>query len=121
MEQTGAETRLYRFPGGSDNTVSSFNPGIITRLASALTDMGYQYFDWDVKSGDAGETTSADQVFRNVVEGMEGRDSAIVLQHDIKPFSVDAVERIILWGRENGYVFRALDLTSPPAHFEIAN
>ena len=121
VEQTGEETRLYRFPGGSDNTVSSFNPGIMTRLAAELHGMGYQYFDWDIKSGDAGETESADGVFRNVTEGMAGRETAIVLQHDIKSFSVDAVERIILWGLENGFVFRALDLNSPPAHFQIAN
>lgn len=127
VEQTGEETRLYRFPGGSANTVSDFNPGIITRLAAELEERGYQYFDWNVYSGDAGgkgATTSADGVYTNVTEGIAGLEDssfAVVLQHDIKPYSVDAVERIIQWGLENGYCFRALDVTSPPVHDIIAN
>ena len=117
----GKKTTLVRFPGGSSNTVSSFNPGIMTRLAQALTDMGYQYFDWNVSSGDAGETTSTDQVFENVVSGIRNRDVSIVLQHDIKGYSVAAVERIIVWGLANGYTFLPLEPTSPTAHHRINN
>ena len=119
--QTGQYMDLCRFPGGSSNTVSSTNPGIMTRLAGDLQDLGYQYFDWDVKSGDAGETKSTDKVFQNVTEGVAGQPYAIVLQHDIKSFSVKAVEKILRWGRDNGYVFRALDRNCPPAHHEIVN
>ena len=118
---SGKETTLVRFPGGSSNTVSRFNPGIMTRLAQALTDMGYQYFDWNVSSGDAGETTSTDQVFENVTAGMRSHNVSIVLQHDIKGFSVAAVERIIVWGLANGYTFLPLDATSPTAHHRINN
>lgn len=119
--QTGKYSRLFRFPGGSSNTVSRFNPGIMSRLAKAMTDMGYKYFDWDVSSGDAGETTKTSVVIENVIARCTGRTTAVVLQHDIKNFSVDAVEKIILWGLQNGYTFAALDLTSPGAHQEIAN
>ena len=93
----------------------------MTRLAQALTDMGYQYFDWNVSSGDAGETTSTDQVFENVVSGIRNRDVSIVLQHDIKGYSVAAVERIIVWGLANGYTFLPLEPTSPTAHHRINN
>ena len=118
---SGKETTLVRFPGGSSNTVSRFNPGIMTRLTQALTDMGYQYFDWNVSSGDAGETTSTDQVFENVTSGMRSHNVSIVLQHDIKGFSVAAVERIIVWGLANGYTFLPLDATSPTAHHRVNN
>ena len=118
---SGKETTLVRFPGGSSNTVSRFNPGIMTRLTQALTDMGYQYFDWNVSSGDAGETTSTDQVFENVTSGMRSHNVSIVLQHDIKGFSVAAVERIIVWGLANGYTFLPLDATSPTAHHGVNN
>ena len=124
FEQTGEYPSICRFPGGSSNTVSEFNPGIMTRLASDVRDLGYQYFDWDVYSGDAGGKGAAaesDTVFANVTEGIGDSHHAVVLQHDIKGFSVDAVEKIILWGLENGYTFRALDAGSPPAHFDIAN
>ena len=119
--QTGSYTRIFRFPGGSSNTVSRFNPGIMTRLSQVMTDLGYQYFDWNVSSGDAGETTRTDTVYQNIVDGCTGRRASVVLQHDIKDYSVAAVERVILWGLNNGYVFRALDVSSPAAHHAIAN
>lgn len=119
--QTGQETSLMRFPGGSSNTVSSFTPGIMTALTKDVTDMGYQYFDWNVLSGDAGETESTDQVIKNVIDGISGRNTSIVLLHDIKGFSVDAVESILAWGIENGYTFLPLTSTSPTAHHGVNN
>ena len=118
---TGQRTTLVRFPGGSSNTVSSFNPGIMTVLAADLTDMGYQYFDWNVSSGDAGETTSTQKVYENVINGVQWQNVSIVLQHDIKDYSVAAVEKIIIWGLNNGYTFLPLDATSPTSHHRIAN
>lgn len=120
-EQTGSYTRLFRFPGGSSNTVSRFNPGIMSRLAQYMTDMGYVYFDWNVSSGDAGGTTDTWQVVENVCGGCSGKQVSVVLQHDIKDFSVAAVEQIILWGQRNGYTFAALDETSFQAHHGINN
>lgn len=120
-EQTGSYTQLCRFPGGSSNTVSNFNPGIMSRLTEALTDMGYKYFDWNVSSGDAGETTKTDVVISNIESGCRGMKAAVVLQHDIKDFSVNAVESVIIWGLQNGYTFRALDMSSPDAHHGVNN
>ena len=120
-EQTGSYTKLFRFPGGSSNTVSRFNPGIMSRLSQYMQDMGYVYFDWNVSSGDAGGTTSTWQVIDNVCSGCAGKQASVVLQHDIKDFSVDAVESIILWGQRNGYAFAALDETSFQAHHGINN
>lgn len=120
--QTGSYTKLFRFPGGSSNEVSrNYNYGIMTRLTKIMTDMGYVYFDWNVVSGDAGETTSTNQVINNVASGCSEHTVCIVLQHDIKQFSVNAVERIIVWGRNNGYTFKALDETSYGAHHGLNN
>ena len=119
--QTGEYTRLFRFPGGSSNTVSSFNPGIMTRLARAMNDMGYQYYDWNVSSGDAGETTKTSQIIQNIKEGCAQHKFSVVLQHDIKDYSVAAVESVIQWGLDNGYTFKALQLDSPSAHHGINN
>ena len=121
LRQTGEYSKLFRFPGGSSNTVSRFNPGIITHLAETMTAMGYQYFDWQVDSNDAGGTNTIEGVLSNVTSGCDGRKTAVVLQHDVKDYSVSAVEDIILWGLRNGYTFRALDITSPTAHHTIAN
>ena len=119
--QTGQYTNLFRFPGGSSNTVSSFNPGIMSRLAYTMTNMGYRYFDWNVTSGDAGETTRTRTVIANVKEGCSEHRVSVVLQHDIKDFSVDAVEEIILWALNNGYTFLPLDESSPGMHHGINN
>lgn len=118
---TGVETTLLRFPGGSSNTVSSFNRGIMTRLSKAVVEAGYQYFDWNVDSNDAGGAYTSYQVYKNVISGVKNKKTAIVLQHDIKGFSIDAVEDIILWGLNNGYTFLPLQPNSPGCHHGINN
>lgn len=120
-EQTGHRPSQVRFPGGSSNTVSCFNPGIMTRLTQDLTDMGYEYYDWNVLSGDAGETTDTDVVAQNVIDGISDHNVSIVLQHDIKGFSVAAVEQIIIWGLSNGYTFLPLTPGCPTAHHGLNN
>lgn len=125
---SGVRTTLMRFPGGGSNMVSRFNPGIMTRLTQMVEDQGYQYFDWNVDSDDAGGTRTSDGVFYNVVHGKnnvwrgcEDGKVSVVLQHDIHKYSVEAVEKILKWGLDNGYQFLALDATSPKAHHKVNN
>ena len=125
----GVRSTLMRFPGGSSNAVSKFNPGIMTRLTKLVEEQGYHYFDWNVDSDDAGSSKTSDLVFYNVVHGKnnkwtgceDNKKASIVLQHDIHKYSVEAVERILQWGIENGYQFLALDETSPTAHHSVNN
>ncbi len=121
VAQTGQSTNIIRFPGGSSNTVSDITPGLMTTLSQEVQNRGYQYFDWNVSSGDAGETTSTDKVVENVINGIKSHNVSVVLQHDIKEFSVAAVEKIIQWGLDNGYTFLPLNYNSPPAHHHINN
>jgi len=117
LKYTGIDTTLIRFPGGSSNTVSrKYCEGIMTQLTKLVEDQGYQYFDWNVDSNDAGGAKSADEVFNNVINGLQQNNISIVLQHDIQGFSVDAVERIIIWGLANGYTFLPLEPSSPTVH-----
>lgn len=122
-EQTGSYTRIFRFPGGSANTASRRNKGIMTRLTKIMEDMGYRYFDWNVSAGDSsGKSYTSSDVKNRVVNGIRTHsDYAVVLQHDIHYQSVRAVESILKWGKENGYTFRALDLTSPVIHSKVQN
>lgn len=122
FEQTGKRTKLMRFPGGSSNKVSKqYNRGIMTRLEMIIEGMGYHYFDWNVDSNDAGGTTETDQVAQNVISVLEKKNVAVVLQHDSYGYSVAAVEKIISWGLENGYVFLPLTEESPGFHHGIVN
>ena len=121
QEYTGQTATLIRFPGGSSNTVSRFNKGIMTRLTKAVTEQGFKYFDWNVSSGDAGVVNTSDEVYVNVITGISKHDVSVVLQHDTRAFSVEAVERIIQWGLEYGYTFLPLTSDSPGAHHGVNN
>ena len=121
-QYSGQKPNLLRFPGGGANTISKkYNEGIMTRLTQLVEEKGFVYFDWSVDSNDAGGAKKAEQVFENVKNGAGNRRVSIVLQHDIKDFSVEAVEKILIWGLENGYQFRGLDMTSPTAHHGVNN
>lgn len=121
-ELTGVEPTIIRFPGGSSNSISKkYCRGIMTQLSESVEKMGYQYCDWNVVSGDAGETTATCQIVNNVVDGMKSHDISVVLQHDVKGYSVDAVEEIVAWGLANGYTFLPLDETSPMVHHGLTN
>lgn len=121
MEKTGQEATLLRFPGGSSNSISAFNEGIMTRLVKMVKDKGFRYFDWNVDSKDAGGAKTADKVFDNVIAGIGEKQFAVVLQHDIKSYSIDAVEQIINWGLENGYTFLPLTAGSPTCEHTVRN
>lgn len=120
---TGYESNIIRFPGGSSNTVSRKYDGgthIMSKLVKDVEAKGFHYFDWNVSSGDAGATTSTDKVYSNVVNHLKS-DESVVLQHDTKSYSVNAVERIIKYGIENGYTFKPLNENSFGAHHGVNN
>ncbi len=121
---TGYTSYLMRFPGGSSNTVSRRYDGgthIMSQLVNEVGARGFTYFDWNISSGDAGSATSAEEVFENVVYALKEYGNSVVLQHDIKGFSVAAVEQIIQYCLANGYKFAALDASSPTAHHGVNN
>lgn len=117
LEKTGVKSMLMRFPGGSSNRVSKkYCTGIMTALTKSVQEHGFRYFDWNVDSDDAGSASTTNQVFENVKAGVRGKQYSVVLQHDTRGYSVEAVEKIIIWGLENGYTFLPLDETSPECH-----
>ena len=121
--QTGNDASIIRFPGGSSNTVSKdYCPGIMTQLVNDVTARGLLYCDWNVSSGDANsKPISTEQVVQNVISGVQSHNVSVVLQHDIKDFSVNAVEQIIQWGQANGYTFLPLTTSSPMSHHRVNN
>lgn len=119
---TGVRTSLIRFPGGSSNTVSkAYNIGIMGNLAKAVNEKGFTYFDWNVSSGDAGETKDTETIFNNITKGIEQFNVPVVLQHDTKKYSIDAVENVILWAFEKGYEFDVLSPEYPIVKHKINN
>ena len=120
-ECTGIKSTLVRFPGGSSNMSSSFNPGIMTRLTTLVEQEGFQYFDWNVSSGDCG-TKDTEQILENMKKGVQSRKRSVVLQHpETREYSMEALEPFIVWALENGYSFLTLDENIPKEHHKIAN
>lgn len=121
---TGENSFLMRFPGGSSNTVSmryDGNTHIMSQLVGEVGARGFTYFDWNISSGDAGGVLNTDDVRDNVIERLVEYGDSVVLQHDIKDFSVAAVEGIIQYGLMNGYEFKKLDAGSFKAHHGVNN
>ena len=103
---TGKETKIFRFPGGSSNTVSKVP---MSQLANEAAAKGYTYFDWNVSSGDSGGTTDPNQEYRNVVNSLSKSKGNVILMHDIKLHTKNAIESIVKYGVDNGYTFKVLD------------
>lgn len=122
VEQTGQEATIVRFPGGTSNTTSrNHREGIMSFLAEDLEKKGYLYCDWNVSSGDGGGAFDEATVLQNVMNFSTGIKRAIVLMHDTQSFSVDAVDDIILYAREQGYLLLPLTEESPMIHQNINN
>lgn len=120
-DRTGIDTKLFRFPGGTNNTVSrSYSRGIMTKLAKSMVQKGYYYFDWNVDCYDTSGYNST-QIANTTISQIRNRKVSVVLMHDIKNSTVEAVPRIIEYGLKNGYSFEVLDETSPAVRFSPAN
>ncbi len=122
QQYTGQTTTIFRFPGGSSNTMSArYCPGIMTELVAEAAQKGLNYVDWNVSSGDADGQPTADQTFQNIITGVQSHDVSFVLCHDIHKNTVDCMDKTIQWCLENGYTFLPITANSPTCHHHIAN
>lgn len=119
---TGSDTKLLRFPGGSSNTISSFNKGIMTTLVKEVTNAGYHYFDWNVDSSDAWSARNSNDVYNNVVNNLK-KGTNIVLMHDLSSNekTVNVLEKIIKDAKEKGYTFANITMNTKEIHHGINN
>ena len=78
-EVTEEDCKLYRFPGGSGNTVTNVD---MREFAKVLKDKGVTYFDWNVSAGDATNDYTSQDVVDNVVAGVQKYKTSVVLLHD---------------------------------------
>ncbi len=106
-EQTGVDTRLIRFPGGTSNTVCKCS---MKSLSASVTDKGYFYFDWNVTNGDAmgakGAKTISDQV-KFCSQFPKSAKEIVVLMHD-KELTAKSLPYIIEYYQSCGAKFGVL-------------
>lgn len=120
--QTGSETNIFRFPGGTNNTISKSScQGIMTQLAEQMTNAGYFYFDWNVDSYDSRSSSNTQKIITETINQIKNKKNAVVLMHDIHKKTVDAVPAIIEYCLENGYTFKVLDENSPAVRYKPQN
>ena len=120
---TGVETKLLRFPGGSNNTVSHRYGGkdIMNQIIPTVTEAGYVYYDWNVDSQDAAKGLQDKQVIvDSVLKQAKYNDHAVILMHDAaaKTTTVEALPQIVEGLKEQGFVFDALSTESEPVKFK---
>lgn len=117
-ELTGIEPTIYRFPGGSSNTIYK---GDKNTLFDFLNEKNLVYYDWNCESNDAStKTLTSNQIAKNVIKSIGNKKEAIVLMHDTtaKKTTIDAVPAILDYYMENdNVVFLPItDSTEPIQH-----
>lgn len=116
-ESTGVWSKLYRFPGGSSNTVSKVD---MEKLAKYLELEGIVYYDWNIACGDDRAGTTMDQLISNVISGVPRYHSCVILMHDAadKKNTVEALPEIIktIQGMENTEFLPITDTTEIVRH-----
>lgn len=123
-QTTGERSKFIRFPGGSSNTISKkYCEGVMTELVNRVIELGYKYFDWNVDSDDAGHAKTSQDIYNNVVSGIKPERSNVVLMHDFTGNykTIDALDSIISWGLEQGYVFRKITDETPMVKHGVNN
>lgn len=120
---TGKRNKIFRFPGGSSNTVSKYNAGIMTKLVNLADNQGYLFYDWTIDSNDAGGARTKEAIYYNVTKYMGYNSLNIVLMHDSsdKYATLGALRDIIKYGKDNGFVFLPITETTPQARHHVNN
>lgn len=134
-EATGYKTTIFRYPGGSSNTVhKKYNTEIMQDSMRALKEMGYVYFDWNIDSDDAtskwnefSSTSSQarkDELVNEYVKAIT-KDAfkyktVFLLCHE-KAITLAALPQLVSAFKSNGYEFRVLSqYVTPCQHRKLA-
>ena len=119
---TGIDTKLLRFPGGSSNTISKkYSEGIMSTLTKDVINKGYQYYDWNVDSTDAIYNTSKDDIYNNTISSISHDKYNVILMHDTKNKTVEALPMIIDYAKSNDYTFKSIDINTMPLMQRVNN
>ncbi len=118
FEITGEVINLFRFPGGSSNSLSA-QP--ISLFVDYLNEQNIVYYDWNVSSGDSGGKLTAENVYDNVMSGIEKQEVSVVLMHDSteKQTTFDAVPQIIETLQAEDALILPITADTEPVHHNV--
>lgn len=111
-KELGFIPKLYRFPYGSNSRYIYLkgDPYCLSKLAiKVLNNMGITYVDWNVTSGDGTKVATADEIYAKVTQGMDDTNNPVVLLHEWNDNSISVLDKILKYGKDKGYKFKAID------------
>lgn len=120
---TGFRFNIIRFPGGSNNTISTTHAGknIMQDIITKANKLNYIYYDWNVDSEDANNNLKNSKILAdNVIKQCYYHRNSIVLMHD-SPNNIttpDSLNIIIPTLISEGYKFSAINSDTPVIKFK---
>lgn len=118
------DVKYVRFPGGASNTISrNYCEGVMTEAVKKVQEESLEYYDWNVDVDDAGSARTPSEIYNNFVDGILPGVENIVLMHDGEGHmpTAKALQEIINYAKENGYVFTAISENTTPAKHSVNN
>lgn len=114
----GYETKIFRFPGGSSNTVSHKYGGakVMNEIIERAKAEKFVYYDWNVSSEDAVQHLSAGAIANRVIKGAKKHNCAVMLFHDLRgnKTTLEAIPIIVDALQKEGYIFQTVDQMPEP-------
>ena len=77
----------------------------MSELTKKLIADGYQYYDWNIESGDSSFARDEEKLFNHVTNSLKHNKANVILMHDIKSYTANSLGRIIDYALSNGYSF----------------
>lgn len=106
---TGEKYYILRFPFGCNN--KSYR--LTQRLVDTLHENNFKIYDWNADSGDGANYKSSPESIAK--KACKNEDNVVVLMHCgfINKTSAKALPSIIKYYKDNGYIFKTIDETTP--------
>lgn len=117
-EVTGVTSSVYRFPGGSSNTISKLD---MHEFADYLAEQEVAFFDWNISSGDGvKDPPSVEVLVKNATADIPKHETSIILMHDSvsKKTTLEALPTIIetILAMEDTEILPITEETEPVQH-----
>ncbi|MGQ7276358.1 exo-beta-N-acetylmuramidase NamZ domain-containing protein [Brevibacillus thermoruber] len=122
---TGVKPTVFRYPGGSTNTVSRKyqNPNVYNNSNTVMQDIkaeaakrGYVFIDWNITNGDARSNHyTPESALANVKSQVKHQREIVVLMHDAstKAATVQSLPAVIQFLKQQGYRFDVIHADKP--------
>lgn len=124
-EATGIKPTLFRYPGGSTNTISLHyqDPKLYNKTNTVMKAIkeeskkrGLTFIDWNVTNGDARSNRyTASEAVAQIKQQVKNQKEIVVLMHDTatKSATAQSLPQVMQFLKEKGYRFEAISPERP--------